>query len=158
MSGRFRPRPARHLRYEAYSLASILAIPVALALSFPRSAVAFSAAEGALPGEATCAFATLSEDDEREALAAARAAWKVSAEDVRSVRLDLSIDSVPEDAATSVSTIAERGRIAPAASVSLDEPALPPTLAAPPPAQIAADPGSGEDGVAFSRDELLRID
>lgn len=157
MSERLKFRPRKHLRYELYSLTAIVSIPIALVAAFPYSSVAFTASESRPAPAPRCAFVELTEEEEASALAAARAAWKVSAEGVRRMRLDLSIESAPEDPVTSVSDIRDRARPPSAPTVRLDAPALPPTMAAPPPAQIA--PWSGEDdGGAFPRRELLQID
>lgn len=158
MTAAARTRPSRRLRYEIYSLAAVLSFPVAMALAFPYGAVSFSASEPPARPEARCAFVSLSDEDESSALAAARAAWKVSAEGVRSMRLDLSVDSAPEDPVTSVSEIGDRARCRRYASVGFDAPALPPTLAAPAPAAIAPEPEPEDAGLAFPRREMLKAE
>ncbi len=152
-----RPRPRRQLRHELYSLASVLAIPAAIALVFPYDAVEFEPAAGAPSDAARCSFVELTEGDEAAALASARAAWKVGASSVRSLRADLSVAAMPEEAARPVMDVSERARAAAAGKVGYDVPPMPRTMAAPSPRRIAAD-GGADDCSAFPRDEMMALE
>lgn len=152
-------RPRRPLRYEIYSLVAVMAIPLALALCFPYSAIGFDPTPEPAPRRAACAFVTLSSDAETDILAEARAAWKVSSARVRRMRADLSLSDLPDDDARAVADIVDRRRYPLPGPVRFDVTPLPPTLAAPPPEKIAADPAAAEDEtLAFPRKELLKID
>lgn len=151
-------KPKRQWRYELYSLAAVLAVPLAVLFVFPYEAVGFTAAADEPPRTASCAFVTLTEDEESAALSAARAAWKVSAEGVRRMRADLSVDAMPEEVPRAVMDVSERTRAARASSVAYDELPMPSTRAAGAPVRIAAPAAGREDGLPFSRKELLNID
>lgn len=152
-----RPRPRRQLRHELYSLASVLAIPAAVAFVFPYEAVNFEPSADPARDEARCSFVELTEGDEAAAMSSARAAWKVGASVVRSLRADLSVAAMPEESAKPVMDVSERTRVAGAAAVGYDAPPMPRTMAAPAPKRIPADADAG-DGRAFPRVELLDLD
>jgi len=152
-----RPRPRRQLRHELYSLASVLAIPAAISLVFPYEAVKFEPAGGAARHKARCSFVELTEGDEAAALASARAAWKVGASSVRSLRADLSVAAMPEESAMPVMDVSERTRAAPAGAVGYDAPPMPRTMAAPAPRRISAE-GGADDLSAFPRDEMMALE
>lgn len=152
-------KPRRPLRYEFYSLAAVMAVPLALALCFPYDAVRRASVAEIPPARPACVFVTLTPDEESDILAAARAAWKVSSAGVRRLRADLSLAELPDDAASAVADIADRRRYPHPPAVRFADSPLPPTLAAPPPERIAADPAvAEEDALAFPRKELLKID
>ena len=91
----FRVRPRRRLRQELVSLALLLAIPVALACTFPYAAIGFRASPEPEESAPHCAFVELSAQQERKVLAAARSAWQVDARGVRGMRLELSGGELP---------------------------------------------------------------
>ena len=159
MSARAVFRPKRRLRYEVYTLSAVLAVPVALALAFPYDTVSFTAAPDVPRPGAFCAFVSLSEEEEDLAMTASRTAWKVSAEDVRSLRPDLSMDSAPEEPIGSVTSLSGRTPLAPPTTLGACAPALPPTRAASEPFRIVGEPPPDEDEtLAFPRKEMLQID
>lgn len=152
-----RPKPRKALRYEFYSLVAVMSVPLALALCFPYAAIGFEPkAETRMP-RAACAFVTLRPDEETDILAAARAAWKVSAGRVRRMRADLSLAEMPDDTAGAIADIVDRQRYPVSGPIRFDALPLPPSLAAPPPARIEADPIAAESALAFPRQELLNI-
>ena len=152
-------RPRRPLRYEFYSLAAVLAVPLALAACFPYAALGLTPASDPEPCRAACAFVTLTPDEETDILAAARAAWKVSSAGVRRMRADLSLSELPEDSACAIADIEDRQRYPMPGGVRFVFSPLPSSLAAPPPEKIPADPAvAAEDLLAFPRKELLKID
>ncbi len=157
MSG-FRTKPRRPLRYELYSLASVAAIPVALFLIFPFEAVGFRAAPDGVPSPASCAFVALTEEEAARAVSNARAAWRVNAEGVRSLHADLSVAAMPEEPHGAVMTAAEREPLPRPRIVSYEADPLPPTMAADAPGRIPAEEASPDDGLAFPRTDLLKLD
>ncbi len=157
MSG-WRPRPLRSLRHEAISLAEVAVIPIAVAMAFPYDAVGFRAEERARDSRPSCAFVTLSEEEERVALAAARTSWQVGAKGIRGLRTDISSGELPPAPMRLVMPERLQGGT-PTAPAEYTPNALPPTVAAPPPAAI--EPEESDDPTAkqaFSREELLKID
>lgn len=150
-------RPKRPLRYELYSLVAVLSVPVALLLAFPRAAVGFKAAPDVPRHPAGCAFVVLSEEEEQTALSNARAAWKVNAEGVRSLRADLSVEAMPDEAPHAVMSLDERTRAPQAKPLAYGISPMPPSLAAPRPVRISA-PTDADEGLAFPRKQLLNID
>ena len=105
-------RPRRKIRSEILQLSIAMVIPAIVFDAFPYKAlrpVADSAAKDeARP--ATCAFVSLSPDDERRILAVARSAWHVDAESVRSLRLEMFVDEIPDVALPPVADISVRKR------------------------------------------------
>ncbi|MGN0855742.1 MAG: hypothetical protein ACI4R9_09530 [Kiritimatiellia bacterium] len=153
-----RPKPRKALRHEFYSLVAVMAVPLALIVSFPYAAIGFIPAAPTETPRAACAFVTLRPDEETDILAAARAAWKVSADRVRRMRADLSLAEIPDDTASALADIADRRRPPPAGPIRFDVLPLPPSCAAPPPAKIPADSADAEGVPTFPRSELLTID
>ena len=152
-------RPRRPLRNELYALVSVLAFPLALACCFPFDALRFAAEPAPPRTRAACAFVTLTAAEERGILESARRAWAVSTAGVRGIRADLSFAEIPDEEPGAVADIVDRLRYPAPSGVPYDVPALPRTLAAPPPEKIAADPASAEaEEPPFPRAELLKID
>ncbi len=152
-----RARPRRPLRYELYSLAAVLAVPVAVALAFPHEAIGFRPAPDAAPAAGLCAFVSLTEEESARAVANARTAWKVGAENVRRLHADLSVSAMPEEPHGAVMRESERARVPPPRPVAYDEMPLPATLSAPPPGRIAREEPDPDAGLTFSRKELLKL-
>ncbi len=154
-----RLKPRRPLRYELYSLASVLAIPVALCFIFPVEAIGFRAApDPAVGAPASCAFVVLTEEEAARAVSDARAAWRVDAAGVRRLRVDLSVVTMPEEPHGAVMKATERERIPPPRILSPTTEPLPPTRAAERPEKISAPDDSSDDGFAFPRKDLLKLD
>ena len=152
-------RPRRPLRNELCALASVLAIPLALACCFPFDALRFAAEPTPARPRAACAFVTLTAQEERNILESARKAWAVSTAGVRGIRADLSFAEIPDEEPRAVADIVDRLRYPPPAAIPYDVSPLPRTLAAPPPEKIAADPAAAKaKDPPFPRAELLKID
>ncbi len=151
-------RPRRLLRHELYSLASVLAIPIAFLVVFPTEAIAFRPSPDREAEPASCAFVTLSDDEIAQAVSDARAAWRVGTEGVRKLRVDLSVETMPEEPHSTVMSADEREPVPRATRLHYDAPPFPPTLAAPRPDRIAQERKSLDDALPFPRADLLKLD
>ena len=154
---KWRPHPLRSLRHEAISLLEISVIPVAIALLFPYDAVGFRANERESGRRSSCAFVTLTDEEERVALAAARTAWQVDAKGVKWMKPESGPGELPPMPVVFV--IPERPvRGTSAAPAEYTPNSLPPTVAAPPPAVIAPDENMGAEAKqTFSKEDLLKL-
>ena len=154
---KWRPHPLRSLRHEAISLLEISVIPVAIALLFPYNAVGFRANERESGRRSSCAFVTLTDEEERVALAAARTAWQVDAKGVKWMKPETGPGELPPMPVVFV--IPERPvRGTSAAPAEYTPNSLPPTVAAPPPAVIAPDENMGAEAKqTFSKEDLLKL-
>ena len=154
---KWRPHPLRSLRHEAISLLEISVIPVAIALLFPYDAVGFRANERESGRRSSCAFVTLTDEEERVALAAARTAWQVDAKGVKWMKPESGPGELPPMPVVFV--IPERPvRGTSAAPAEYTPNSLPPTVAAPPPAVIAPDENmDAEAKQTFSKEDLLKL-
>ena len=154
---KWRPHPLRSLRQEAISLLEISVIPVAIALLFPYDAVGFRANERESGRRSSCAFVTLTDEEERVALAAARTAWQVDAKGVKWMKPESGPGELPPMPVVFV--IPERPvRGTSAAPAEYTPNSLPPTVAAPPPAVIAPDENMGAEAKqTFSKEDLLKL-
>ena len=154
---KWRPHPLRSLRHEAISLLEISVIPVAIALLFPYNAVGFRANERESGRRSSCAFVTLTDEEERVALAAARTAWQVDAKGVKWMKPESGPGELPPMPVVFV--IPERPvRGTSAAPAEYTPNSLPPTVAAPPPAVIAPDENMGAEAKqTFSKEDLLKL-
>ena len=154
---KWRPHPLRSLSREAISLLEISVIPVAIALLFPYDAVGFRANEREGGRRSSCAFVTLTDEEERVALAAARTAWQVDAKGVKWMKPESGPGELPPMPVVFV--IPERPvRGTSAAQAEYTPNSLPPTVAAPPPAVIAPDENMGAEAkLTFSKEDLLKL-
>jgi hypothetical protein len=147
-------KPMRSIRREAFALALMASVPVALALVFPYDALGFRPPRDAAASRTTCAFVALDADEERAALAAARSAWQVDSKSVAGLRIDLSSGDLPPAPVRTVE-LRRPVRGESAAAVPFEPEMLPPTFAAPSPRQIKPD--AYTNAPAFPREELLNI-
>ena len=153
-------KPKRPLRNEIYSLAGVLALPLALLLAFPYCGIGYrSSADRPAPAPG-CAFVTLTGEAERMALEATRSSWRMRSAGVRDLVTDLGVEAIPETVPSAVMDIGGRSRLAPAGSVESDLKPLPPSLAAPKAVRfVQPRPAADADAtLAFPRRELLKID
>ena len=153
----WRPRPLRSLRHEAISLLEISVIPAAIAFMFPYDAVGFRANERESGRKPSCAFVTLTDEEERVALAAARTAWQVDSKGVKWMKPESGPGELPPMPVVFV--IPERPmRGTSAAPAEYTPNSLPPTVAAPAPAIIAPDEARGAEAKqTFSKEDLLKL-
>ena len=151
-------RSFRRIRHEAFVLALIAAVPLAIVSAFPLEAFSFRARTKGGEVRPSCAFVTLTDEEERAALSTARTSWQVDARGVKRMRVDISTSELPPAPVRPV--IAERPPRRAAIEIPEYVPgALPPTVAAPAAAQIKAEAGASSSAKpAFSREELLKID
>ena len=153
----WRPRPLRSLRHEAISLLEISVIPAAIAFMFPYDAVGFRANERESGRKPSCAFVTLTDEEERVALAAARTAWQVDSKGVKWMKPESGPGELPP--MPIVFVIPERPvRGTSAAPAEYTPNSLPPTVAAPAPAIIAPEEEKGAEAKhTFSKEDLLKL-
>ena len=153
----WRPRLLRSLRHEAISLLEIAVVPAAIAFIFPYDAVGFRARERESGRKPTCAFVTLTDEEERVALAAARTAWQVDSKGIKWMKPESGPGELPPMPVVFV--IPERPvRGTSAAPAEYTPNSLPPTVAAPPPAMIAPDDDKGSEAKKpFSKEDLLKL-
>lgn len=150
-------RPKRHIRHEIYSLIAVLCAPFIIAIVFPYGAIGFRAADEKPAAPSLCAFVTLSEEETDAAIAAARSAIKTSSGSLARLRADLSLSSIPEESSLDVADISQRTSFPKPGIVTFDDPLLPATCAAPPPATIAPSGDKPAKSLPFPRLELLQL-
>ena len=155
-------RPRRSLRLEILQLLAALALPAAILAAFPCKALAPSAAREEPAGssrQASCAFVSLSPEEERRVVNAARSAWQIGFEGVRSLRLEMFVEEIPKTSMAQVADISMRPRVARSAPLPPREVVPPTDFRAAAPAALAPDdsPASAQ-GDAFPREEMLELD
>lgn len=147
----------RSVRSEMLYALEALAIPIAVAMTFPYGAIGFSAKAERPPAPVSSAFACLDQRAIEKVLAATRGTWKDGADESRRLRPDLFVGELPEaeaelvfpvgvPAIPSEPTLVPRGRT----------PFLPSARAAAPVA-LKRD-GATKEPLPFLREELLKID
>ena len=155
-----RLKPKRPLRNEVYSLAGVLALPLALLFVFPYCGIGYRSVADRPAPVPGCAFVTLTEEEERTAVEATRSSWRMRNAGVRDLVTDLGVEAIPETVPGAVMDIGGRSRLPPAGSVESGLKPLPRTLAAPKAARLVQPkPAADADAtLAFPRRELLKID
>ena len=147
----------KSLQQEILTSVSVLAFPAAIVLSFPSEAVSFRAKPVSPDCAASAAFVTLSPEQERAALAAAKTAWQSDAATRQRQRIRLPLGELPEDAPGPLLDIGAGLR-----PVDVPEPfgyrplGWEPSLRSASPARIPSERPSGPVP-AFSREELLKM-
>lgn len=145
----------RSVRSEMATLATVMAVPLAVLLAFPFDAVGFRAAavETAHP---FAAFVTLTEAQEETAVKAAKTSWiGVSGDYVNSPRADLPFGVLPDSKSAPVLRLSDRPFIGMPAPAPTGPVSYLPSLAAPPPARLPNDPRTDEQ--PFTRAELMHL-
>jgi len=152
--------PKRRIRQELLVLATLLAVPAAVVLSFPRQAVLSAGFIDAEPPCASdvpfCGFVVLDEAAEAKATDLVRSVLSVNSRSVRNLRADLSLSTVDEPLPEPVMDVSDRRRRVSPSLVRWDAEPMPPSLAAPEPRDMSGE--AEEDVSPFPRDELLRIE
>lgn len=154
-------RPRRSMRIEILQLLSALAMPAAILAAFPCKALAPSAVRKEPYGaarSASCAFVSLSPDEERRVMNAARSAWQIGSEGVRNLRLEMFAEEIPEAPMAPVADISMRSRVVRSVPMPRREVVPPTDFRAPAPAALAPDAPEPARGDAFSREEMLNLD
>lgn len=141
---------------ELATLATVLAVPMAICLVFPYEALHFKASSGRSEAGPSLAIVQLSSAEERKAIRVARMSLRGDDESVRRLHADIYLEELPEDPVSSVLSVEERHLAAPPPVVECGLMPFLPSQAAPPPARIAPGEASGAD-LAFPRQEMLRL-
>ena len=151
-------RPRRSMRSETAQLAFVAAFTLALASAFPYGALApeRSRERPARPARAGCAIVVLSEEEESKALAAARSSWSVGSDGVKRLRIEL-FEDLPEACQGPVADAAWRMRRERCAAGPYEPDDAQTDMRAPAPA-ILEPPKEKPSGIAFPREEMLRIE
>ena len=147
----------RSLRHELFSTTVVLALPVAIVLAFPRSAINFRANGMPLATPAPVAFVTLSEEESAAFLGSARTAWQADASTGQRMRMRLPLGELPDETVGPLLDVGlatrHRDELEP---VAYRPPPWRPSLAAPPPVRIGPV-AEDKTPLPFPRDELLSI-
>ena len=146
----------RSVGSELVSVLTVMAVPAAIALVFPYSALGFRAVAPKRPPEVTAALVRLSAEGERSAVQSAKNSWRGEDGNVRHLRAEMSFGELPEPPRTSVLSVEERSRrpVPPVATGGI--PPYLPSLEAAPPETIGAEKAAPE--LPFAKEEFLRID
>ena len=147
----------RSLRHELFSLASVLAVPAAVALFFPYEAVSFRATSVSAESPASAAFVTLSPEQESAALVAARTSWQTDAAARQHRHVRLSLGELPEGPTGPLLDVGTLMRPAASPEPVVYRPAgWQPSLGAERPARLIQEQET-RTTPAFSREELLKL-
>ena len=153
-------RPRRSLRSEILPVFIVLAIPVLLAWVFPYGAL-LPAPKGAamtgVAGPAACAFVELNEEEESNAIVAARTAWHVNSDGFKNVIIEMFADDLPEDASGPVVEIQHRTRVKHDMAIDYEPVKLPTDLRAAEPV-LLEKPEPPVKSLPFAKEELLKLD
>ena len=148
----------KNMRQEISTLATVLAVPAALALVFPYGAIGFRPASRTEAFRSSAAFVEMTMEEQKEAMRAAKTSWQVDSGNARRLRADLSVGVLPED----VSPISLDAVIGPSRSavsvVPYGPEAHPLSLAAPAARRIANDAKPKAAAPAFPKEDLLKLD
>jgi len=137
-------------------VATVLTIPLGVAAIFPFRAIGFKAQDVTLSPSATVSFVHLSEEEEAQAVRATRSTLRGDGEDVRQLHADLAFSELPDETRGEILPVPAHPSGADVPLVTCAVGPFQPSLQAPPPKRIAADPP--EDRPTFSKAELLKID
>ena len=148
----------RKLRSELMSILTVLAVTVAVALTFPFGAVGFRPRPDRARPRSSAAFVVMSADEQATAMRAAKTSWQVDAGGVRRLRVDLSVGELPEDPAASSMDIGVRPSRSVVPTVGYQPSAYPLTQAAAPCAGISRAEAEPVREPPFPKAELLKLD
>ena len=151
-------KPRRRLRNELLPLVAVGALIFSLVSIFPMKALqqaSFKSAAATFP--ASCAFITLTSEEESAALASTRSAWAVNAKGTRDLRLEMFaaplLNEESQELLDQVDVPSSQGK-----SVADYKPTLvPPTLAAPAPVTLVPAVEDAKEAPTFSREDLLKL-
>ena len=148
----------RDFRHEFLSLLTVLAVPAAIALVFPYSAIGFKPRTSAVRGSPSAAFVVITPAEQEQAMRSAKSSWQGDAGGVRRLRVDLSVGVLPEnETSISADVGAEPSRSA-ATRVDYVPAAYPPSRAALPAGRLPKAETETAREPAFPKSELLKID
>ena len=148
----------RSVRSELLSVLTVMTVPVAVALVFPRDALVFRATPSASERPASAAFVRLTAAEESQAIRKAKTSWQEGADAAaRNLRADVFFPELPEEKFESVMAVEDRRLTHDPKLVCSPLPPFLPSLRAEAPRRIAAD-GTNEEPLPFPREGLLKID
>ena len=150
------------VRRDLSGLLMVVAVTASMAAVFPYETLSWMAQDAALrsvsrDGAASAAFISLTPTQERAALKAAKTSWQVDASGVKRLRADLLMDDLPDDIASrsvDVGAMPSQGR---PLLVGYAFPMDPRSAAAEAPRRLARDRADEARPLAFSREELLKL-
>lgn len=148
----------RSVRSELASVLTVMTVPVAVALVFPRDALVFRAMPSASERPASAAFVRLTAAEESLAIRKAKTSWQEGADvAARNLRADVFFPELPEEKFESVMAVEDRRLSYEPKLVCSPLPPFLPSRRAEAPRRIVAD-GKNEVPLPFPREELLKID
>ena len=150
----------RSVRSELASVLTVMTVPVAVALVFPRDALVFRAMPSASASErpASAAFVRLTAAEESLAIRKAKTSWQEGADvAARNLRADVFFPELPEEKFESVMAVEDRRLTYEPRLIDCPLPPFLPSRRAEAPRRIVAD-GTNEEPLPFPREELLKID
>lgn len=148
----------KKLRAELMSILTVLAVTVAVALTFPFGAVGFSPRPDRSRPQSSAAFVVMTEAEQALAMRSAKTSWQVDAGGVRRLRVDLSVGELPEGPTASSMDIGVRPTRSAVSTVGYHPAAYPLTQAAAPCAGIPKADAEPVRELPFSKAELLKLD
>ena len=143
-------------RRAAATMLTTLALPVAVVMSFPYSAVSFRAAEERTSPAPSVALISLSPEEEDLAIRATKGIWRGEVSAAERVRTWLPLVELPED---EEGPIMDMNFTLPAGRrklIAYRPPPLMPSMAAPAVAPLGVEPQTSSQ-TTFSRKELLEL-
>lgn len=153
-------KPRRRLRSEILPVSLAVGMPLLMAWVFPFGALSPTARGNRADVEhvpALCSFVVLTEDEEYDAVVAARTAWHISSRDVKNLQIEMFANDLPEDDTGPVIDFSERSRAVHVRPIAYEPVVLPTDLRAAPP-DVLQKPEPPEKRPTFSREELLKLD
>ena len=155
----FAPRPRRLLRHDLLSLLPLGVLLAALVSLFPFGIFKMKSETVAADRKrsaASCAFVELTPEMEMKAMEIVRSALSVGSTNIRDLRADLSLSTIPEQVLGAIMDIDERSvRVSIPAPV-FDVLPLPASLAAPPPCKLPVLAPEAPKPT-FSKEEMLKL-
>lgn len=147
----------RSARSEALSLGVALALPVAVFLAFPYSALRFVPMPTAAERPPFAAFVTLTPEQEARAMQRAKTAGRSDPSGVAIRPSDLILRTLPDDAPAPVVRISDRARPPAPKRIGWRPSPYLPTCAAPAPAVLPSEQDEAPP-FGFSKEQLLKLD
>lgn len=148
----------RSMRSELASVLTVMAVPAAVVLVFPRDALVFRATPSASERPAPAAFVRLTAAEESLAIRKAKTSWQEGSDvAARNLRANVFFPELPKEKFESVMSVEDRRLSYEPGLVCSPLPPFLPSRRAKAPQRIVAD-GKNEVPLPFPREELLKID
>ena len=151
-------KPHRRWRNELLPLVAVGALIFSLVSIFPMKALqqaSLKSAAATFP--ASCAFITLTSAEESAALTSARAAWAVDTKGTRDLRLEMFAAPLLNEESEELIAHPEERPVRGKSAAEYAPTLVPPTLAAPAPAQLSPVADDMKEVPTFSREDLLKL-